>query len=200
MGSFRHPIRDDLNVSNSGKPKIVERDGRTWLLGDGNTVSWIGRNTRGGLAITSAIPPLFEGYATITDMEDFTSPEDLAASQERVVGVLRRYGSAEWWLGYLDTGADDIVFPGARKMKLYANWPYVIVKAGPDQALRWRESLPDLVFPVDRSWCLSTLWDDSWTCLGGPGALIDQLASDPQIGLRRVALGDDATPPGRIAL
>lgn len=198
-GSFRHPIGDDLDVSNSGKPKTVERYGRTWQLGDGNTVSWINRETPGGLAITSAIPPRFDAYATIAHMEDFTSPEDLAASQERVVDVLRRHGSTEWWLGYLDTGSDDIVFPGARKMKLYAGWRYVIVKAGPDQALTWRETLPDLAFPVDRTWCLSTLWDDSWTCLGGSDGLIDQLASDPHIELRRVELGDDATPPGHIA-
>ena len=199
-GPFRHPIGDDLDVSNSGKPKTVERDGRTWQLGDGNTVSWINRETPGGLAITSAIPPRFDAYATIADMEDFTSPEELAASQERVVDVLRRHGSTEWWLGYLDTGSDDVVFPGARKMKLYAGWPYVIVKAGPDQALTWRETLPDLAFPVDRTWCLSTLWDDSWTCLGGPDGLINQLASDPHIELRRVELGDDATPPGHIAM
>lgn len=41
------PIGHDLKVANSGKPKTVERNGRTWHLGDGNTVSWINRNTRG---------------------------------------------------------------------------------------------------------------------------------------------------------
>jgi hypothetical protein len=28
-------------------------------------------------------------------------------------------------------------------------------------------------FPGDRSWLLSTLWDDDWTCTGGSSALID---------------------------
>lgn len=63
-------------------------------------MSWINRNTPGGLEITSAIPPHFEGYATIAQMEDFTSRENLLASQERVVRVLRQHGSVEWWLGY----------------------------------------------------------------------------------------------------
>lgn len=193
------PIGHDLSVSNSAKPKTVERDGRTWELGNGNTVSWINRNTLGGLAITSAIPPQFEAYATIAQLEDFASSEELLASQQRVVQVLRQHGSAEWWLGYLDTGADDIVFPAGRKLSLYAGWKYVVVRAGPDQALQWRETLPDLLFPVDRTWCLSTLWDDSWTCLGGPLHLIDQLASDPRLELRRVGLDDDATPPGHTA-
>lgn len=34
--------------NNSGKPTTVERDDRTWPLGNGETVAWIGRNTRAG--------------------------------------------------------------------------------------------------------------------------------------------------------
>jgi len=39
-------------------------------------------------------------------------------------------------------------------------------------------TLPDLIFPADRSWLVSALWDDTWTCIGGPRHLIDALAAD----------------------
>jgi hypothetical protein len=35
-----------------------------------------------------------------------------------------------WWLGYLDTGADDVVLPGAPTVTLYSGWQYVLVEAG----------------------------------------------------------------------
>src|SRR2546427_12500085 len=80
------------------------------------------------------------------------------------------------WLGYLDTGAHDIVFPLAPKLSLYWGWPYLLVEAGPEQALTWRTghmrggesgSLPDLFFPADHSWLVSALCDDTWTHTGG---------------------------------
>jgi hypothetical protein len=54
----------------------------------------------------------------------------------------------------------------------------VLVQTGPQQALDWGGFLPDLIFPDDWMWCRSTLWDDSWTCIGGPTALTDDLAGD----------------------
>ncbi|OHV03960.1 hypothetical protein BKN37_12395 [Mycobacterium talmoniae] len=94
---------------------------------------------------------------------------------------------------------------------LYANWSYVLVQAGPEQAASWRSTnaqypwesrLPDLMFPEDRSWLLSTLWDDDWTCLGGSATLIDGFCNHPGLRprVRRVNLGEDATPPGHQAL
>jgi hypothetical protein len=86
------------------------------------------------------------------------------------------------------------------------NWRYVLIEAGPEQALAWRShdtrrlrSLPDLLFPTDHSWLLSKLWDDDWRCLGGPAALIEALLHEPQFDARRVSVDEDATPPGRIA-
>ena len=56
------------------------------------------------------------------------------------------------------------------------------------------------MFPTDRSWLVSTLWDDDWTCVGGPGDLVDDVLGDPELGPRsgRVALDHDATPPGLV--
>jgi hypothetical protein len=58
------------------------------------------------------------------------------------------------------------------------------------------------MFPADRAWLVSTLWDDDWTCIGGPRALIDDLLQDPVLAAntRRVTTREDATPPGHTAL
>jgi hypothetical protein len=184
-----------------------DRDGRSWRIGTDADVAWIVEGTSAGLTITAAIPPVFAAYATIVlpgldDDQDEHDRAVLALLTERSVGQ-------PWWLGYLDTGADDIVFPRAPMVTLYSGWHYVLVEAGPEQAATWRYSdggsfwkgaLPDLMFPADRSWLLSTLWDDDWTCIGGPSALVGTLVRHPRLEARAVALGEDATPPGRQAL
>jgi hypothetical protein len=54
------------------------------------------------------------------------------------------------------------------------------------------------MFPADRSWLVSRLWDDDWTLIGGPADLMNRFASHPALEAR-VALGEDATPPGHHA-
>jgi hypothetical protein len=85
----------------------------------------------------------------------------------------------------------------------------VLVEAGPDQAASWRHygpetfskgALPNLMFPADRSWLLSTLWDDDWSCLGGSARLVADFLSHPGLAVRQVRPGQDATPPGHTAL
>jgi hypothetical protein len=92
---------------------------------------------------------------------------------------------------------------------LYSGWHYVLVEAGPEQAAAWRQygdwsfwkgALPNLMFPAGRSWLVSTLWDDDWTCIGGPAGLAGRFLSRPGLQARPVALGQDATPPGHQAL
>jgi hypothetical protein len=179
------------------------RDGRTWRIGTGAEVAWIVDGTSVTRAITSAIPPVFEAYATVV-LPDGGEGQD---EHDRVVLALLTAGSASqpWWLGYLDTGADDIVFPDAPKVTLYAGWPYVLVEAAPEQAATWRRdggwsfwkgTLPNLMFPADRSWLVSTLWDDDWTCVGGPAVLVNEFLRHPGLEARPVVLGEDATPPG----
>jgi len=178
-------------------------DGTSRRLGTGSDVAWIRDNTTAGRTIATAIPPVFESYATVVEPED-GSTSVLAMERALVQRLAERSGGQPWWLGFLDTGAHDIVFPDAPKVSLYANWKYVLVEAGPEQALSWRTGhmragdgvMPDLFFPRDRSWLVSALWDDTWTCVGGPAALIRALQLDPQVRARPVALGEDATPPG----
>jgi hypothetical protein len=183
------------------------KDGRTWRIGTSAEVAWIADDTPASLAITAAIPPIFEAYATVElpcggEGQDEHDRAVLALLTERSAGQ-------PWWLGYLDTGADDIVFPDAPKVTLYAGWDYVLVEAGPEQASAWRQSgdwsfwkgaLPNLMFPADRSWLASTLWDDDWTCLGGPADLLDKFLRHPGLQARPVAPRQDATPPGHRAM
>lgn len=156
-------------------------------------------------AITAAIPPVFDAYATVVlpDSDEEREHRDLAVS-----ALLSEHSPSQpWWLGYLDTGVDDIVFPGAPTVTLYSGWHYVLVEAGPEQAATWRRNdprsygvLPNLIFPAGRSWLVSTLWDDDWSCIGGPAGLVGRFLHHPDLRARPVKFGQDATPPGHQAL
>ena len=60
-------------------------------------------------------------------------------------------------------------------------------------------ALPNLIFPADRSWLVSTLWDDDWSCIGGPAGLVGRFLHHPDLRARPVLLGQDTTPPGHQA-
>lgn len=186
----------------------VTRDGRKWQIGTPAEVAWIVRGTSGGHTITAAIPPVFAAYATFHELDEST-PASTAVHESAVVGHLADHsGDQPWWLGFLDTDAHDIVFDQVRKVTLYTGWHYVLVEAGPTQALGWRTghmragygALPDLFFPADRSWLVSALWDDTWTCIGGPADLIAELQHDPHVRARPVQLDEQAMPPGHAGL
>jgi len=177
------------------------KDGRSWQIGDSSVVAWIAASTVTGLTIT---PPVFDDYATIVIPD---GGRGSAQHDQLVIALLSKHSPNQpWWLGYLDTGSDDVIFPDATPVRLYANWSYVLIEAGPEQALAWRShdtgwnrTLPDLLFPADQSWLLSTLWDDDWRCLGEPTSLIEALQQEPQLDVRRVSIDGDATPPGHVA-
>ena len=190
------------------------RDGSTWRIGTDAEVAWIvaGTDYHSGLptsrtrTFTGAIPAAFEAYAIV--LVAYGVERDV--HDRALLTLLREQSPGQrWWLGYLDTGADDIVFPDAPKVTLYARWHYVLIEAGPDQAAAWRPDggrafgtgdLPNLMFPADHSWLVSTLWDDDWTCMGGPAGLVDRVLRHPDLQARPVALGQDVTPPGHEAL
>jgi hypothetical protein len=174
-----------------------------WRIGTDAEVAWIAHGTSAGRTITAAIPPVFEAYATV---ELPYGGEGQDKHDRAVLALLSEHSAGQpWWLGYLDTGADDIVFPDAPKVAMYSGWDYVLVEAGPKQAATWRQDdlgsfwkgvLPNLMFPADHSWLVSTLWDDDWTCIGGPAGLIGSFLRHPGLQARPVTLGQDATPPG----
>lgn len=182
-------------------------------VGDSREVAWITTATRPGLTITAAIPPVFAAYATIVIPDDDAgipgAPTRRDRSDTGLLDVLAEHTLAQpWWLGYLDTGVADLVFPQAPKVILYTGWPYVLVQAGLAQAAEWRRDtattpwhtgLPELLFPDDRSCLVSTLWDDDWRCVGATAALIDALLHHPAVDARAVTTDADATPPGHNA-
>jgi hypothetical protein len=198
------------------------KGGRAWRVGLDTEIAWIGENIKSGpgLGITSAIPPLFAAYATLelpgTGEHDQASWfEDPGRHTAGVLAVLSEHTAAQpWWLGYLETGIGaETIFYDVPKVTLYSpGWHYVLIEAGPEQAGSWRQddhrwnwkgALPDLMFPTDRSWLLSTLWDDHWTCMGGPRELVDSFLSHPDLRhrVRQVdPSAEDATPPGHTAI
>ena len=180
----------------------MPKDGRDWQIGTAADVAWVAGQTRHGSTVTTAIPPVFEAYATFYEPDGVSVP----AHERAVVARLVEHTPEQpWWLGYLETGAHDVVFPEAGRVRLYWDWPYVLVEAGPVQALGWRTghmraqygALPDLFFPADRTWLVSALWDDTWTCIGGPAALVAALERDDLVKAYRVRPDQDAAPPGR---
>ncbi len=212
LALVRHEIDASLILAAAGRARAIfpsgttaVRDSHEWRLGTGSDVAWITEGRSRGTEITAAIPPIFASYCTLTLPEYGT--DELAAHEHAVTELLTQQTAEQsWWLGYLDTGASDVVFPYAPRTMMYADWGYVLVEAGPQEAATWREpdfkgALPDLIFPKDRSWLVSTLWDDDWTSIGGSEQLVNSFLSHPVLGprARRVALGEDATPPGHEA-
>ena len=116
-------------------PVTVDKDGRSWRIGTADDVAWIAGHTIDGLTVTNAIPPRFDAYATFYQPED----ADITLHERTVVDILKAHTAEQpWWLGYLDTGAHDVVFNTVPKVTLYWGWRYVLVEAGPEQALTWR--------------------------------------------------------------
>jgi hypothetical protein len=171
------------------------KDGVDWRIGTDAEVSWI--RTPAGGAFASAVPLGFDAYATLVFPDLDFGPRDVLVPEHdgALLAVLERHTAAQpWWLGYLDTGASDVVFYDAPKVRLYWGWRYVLVQAGPEQAARWRPNgdwanwketeLPELIFPSDRAWLVSTMWDDDWMCIGASEGLIADLLADPLLGPR----------------
>jgi hypothetical protein len=59
------------------------------------------------------------------------------------------------------------------------------------------------MFPIHRSWLVSSLWDDDWTCIGGSRELVDAFLTHPDLRHRAREVdpsAEDATPPGHTAI
>jgi hypothetical protein len=182
------------------------RDGRHWHIGSTADVAWIERAVDVSAPLVTLVPPIFAVYCRL-ELPDYASNGQRAHDQ--AVVELLSAGSASrqpWWLGYLEHGIGiDLVFDDAPRTSLFG-WDYVLVQAGPDQALKWRSScapdvawkgaLPDLIFPADHSWMLFTAWDDRWSGIGGSTDLIESFGRDPRLGPRtqRLASPNRADP------
>jgi hypothetical protein len=175
-------------------PQTQLKDGQAWRIGTDDEVAWINDGVTRGLSVAASIPPIFAAYATLV------FPLGLEVSRDRMRPAEDRFDDAllrvlcahthpqPWWLGFLDTGASDVVLHDARRVQVYTGWNYVLVQAGPHEARTWRTdegrwftALPELMFPADRSWLVSSLWDDAWASVGGSAELIGALLIDPEL-------------------
>ena len=180
----------------------VVKDGRAWQVGGPDEVAWL-QGRPHGCTMATSVPLVFDAYATVHVPDGITVGRAERALVEHLTDVT---AEQPWWLGYLDTGAHDVVFQEARRVRLYWDWSYVLVLAGPEQALRWRTghmrdgegALPDLLFPQDRSWVVTALWDDTWTCVAGPAALVSALEVEPLLTTHRVPPDVAVLPPGLV--
>jgi hypothetical protein len=175
-------------------PQTQIKDGRTWRIGADGEVAWINDGITVGLSITASIPPIFAKYATLVFPLELESSRDQARPAEdrfddALIRVLCAHTKPQpWWLGFLDTGASDVVLDDAPRVRMYSGWNYVLAQAGPHEARTWRSdegrwftALPELMFPADRSWLVSSLWDDAWAGVGGSAELISALLIEPEL-------------------
>jgi hypothetical protein len=182
-----------VRESPPSSPRTKLKDGRAWRIGGADEVAWINAGVTAGLSIRAAVPSVFAAYATLAfpvnlevDRHDMRRVED--RFDDAVLSLLSAYTNPQpWWLGFLETGASDVVLDDAARVDVYG-WKYVLVQAGPRQARTWRSdegrwftALPELMFPADRSWLVSSLWDDAWACVGGSADLISALLIDPEL-------------------
>src|SRR5260221_3025951 len=108
------------------------RDGSRWRIGTDAEVAWIVEGTSMSRTIPAAIPPVFEAYATLVLPP---AGQGHCEHDRAVLALLREQSAGQpGWLGDLDTGADDIVFPDAPKATFYSGWHSVLVEAGAEQA------------------------------------------------------------------
>jgi hypothetical protein len=184
------------------RPPTQIKDDRTWRVGTNEDVAWINDGISEGLSITASIPPIFAAYATLAFPLGLEATRDpIRPAEDRFDDALLRALCAHtepqsWWLGFLDTGASDVVLDDAPRVLMYSGWKYVLVQAGPHEARTWRSdegrwftALPEVMFPADRSWLVSSLWDDAWAGAGGSAELICALLIDPELrpGAERTA-------------
>jgi len=189
-------------------PQTRLKDGRAWRIGTEEEVAWVNKGVTAGRSITASIPPIFAAYATLVFPLGRESSRDQMRPAEdcfddALLRVLCAHAQPQpWWLGFLDTGASDVVLDDAPRVRMYSGWSYVLVQAGPHEARTWRSdegrwftALPELMFPADRSWLVSSFWDDAWAGVGGSAELIAALLIEPE--LRPGAERTDPSIPDR---
>ena len=87
--------------------------------------------------------PIFATYATLVFPLELESSRDQARpAEDRFDDALLRVLCAHtkpqpWWLGFLDTGASDVVLDDAPRVRMYSGWNYVLAQAGPPARSRY---------------------------------------------------------------
>ena len=90
-------------------------------IGGDEEVGWIAARTEIGVSITSAVPAVFDSYATLFIPDD---DESKRRSDTALVALLSAHSFDQtWWLRYLETEASDVVFSDSPAVRLYSDRP-----------------------------------------------------------------------------
>lgn len=135
-------------------------------------VAWIRRDTAVSGTIRSAIPGGFDAYGLLDISEE-------RPTEDALLQAVAPENSMELIAGWIDRGPYPPQ-PGDEHF-LYSSWRYRFrqVSAASLQGLPTEGDggFPDLLFPPDRSWLISLLWDDSWRSVGASNAVASRITS-----------------------
>ncbi|WP_133767040.1 hypothetical protein [Amnibacterium kyonggiense] len=135
-------------------------------------VAWIRRATAVGGTLRSAIPGGFDVYGLL-DVSEARPTEDA------LLRAVAPEPSTELIAGWIDRGPYP-PHPGDEHV-LYSGWRYRFQRI--ESACLFglpaegEGGFPDLLFPDDRSWLISLLWDDSWRSVGASHEVADRITS-----------------------
>jgi hypothetical protein len=130
-------------------------------------VAWIRDGTSVSRTIRSAIP---DGY-DVDGLVDLV--EDGGRTESRLLTALGIAADEELVAGWIDR--DGLMTEAGDEHLLYATWRYrirIVRTAELEGRLHpdVHDDFPDLLFPRDRAWLVSTLWDDTWRSIGASEA------------------------------
>jgi len=135
--------------------RVVERVLATEL-------DWIRIGTSLGMSIRSAVPGGFDVFGLL-DIDDGARP-----TEDALLNALETSEGEPLVAGWILR--NSLVTETGDEHLLYANWRYRLRRVTRSD-LTGRPStgvngFPDLLFPSDHRWIVSTLWDDSWRSIG----------------------------------
>lgn len=135
-------------------------------------VAWIRRGTVVSETIRSAIPEGFDVYGLLDISEE-------RPTEDALLAAVTADSNTQLVAGWIDRGPYPPQ-PGDEHV-LYSGWRYRFrrTKASQLQGLpaEGDGGFPDLLFPPDRSWLISLLWDDSWRSVGASNEVARRIKS-----------------------
>ena len=153
----------------------MARGGQTRLVDHvlDEDVDWIRGNDAAFGTLRFAIPSGYEAYGVL-DL-----PADIVPIEDALLSALGVDPADQLVAGWIDRGPWST--PAGDEHVLYSGWRYRLrrVAAADLSGLptEGEGSFPDMLFPPDRSWLVSLLWDDAWRSIGSSQAIADLLAS-----------------------
>lgn len=125
-------------------------------------VNWLREGNGPAGTLSYALPGRFDVYGAI-DL-----PDEISPTEDTLLSALAPNPAAALLAGWIDRGPWPP--PHGDEFVLYWGWRYRFrwVLPAELQGLpsEGEDSFPDLLFPPDRSWLVSLLWDDSWRSVG----------------------------------